>query len=274
MTTDQTAGALESGYIEGAGAPLYATFHGADDAPSRAVLVYGPFGEERKCAYGNLVQMSRRLAAAGFDVLRFDYSGTGDSGGDHGAATVEDWIADGQRALEYLKTHSRATSIVALGLRLGASLILHKPAPELEGAVLWEPLTSGRVYWEEMLRRRQIRAMESGAEMAEPEDEWAAGRPADFDGFAINRQFAEGLQALDLVRDMDGSGELRILTAHISGGRTMSAPWDGLEYGDGTRRLISIRDKPFWGMPDERLPEELVEETLEFCGGERKRNRE
>ncbi|MGD8239192.1 MAG: alpha/beta hydrolase, partial [Armatimonadota bacterium] len=50
-----------------------------------AVAVCPPFAEERKCGHRVLVHAARALARAGFSVLRFDLSGTGESTGDPAA---------------------------------------------------------------------------------------------------------------------------------------------------------------------------------------------
>ena len=59
------------------------------------VLLCHPAPQEYMRSHWALRQLAARLAAAGLHVLRFDYSGTGDSAGDSSAgASLEAWRAD------------------------------------------------------------------------------------------------------------------------------------------------------------------------------------
>ena len=77
-------------------------FHAAA-APRRnvAVVMCRPLGYEALCSYRTYTQLAQTLAASGFDVLRFDYHGMGDScGGDTDDARVEAWLGSTAAAIE------------------------------------------------------------------------------------------------------------------------------------------------------------------------------
>jgi pimeloyl-ACP methyl ester carboxylesterase len=88
------------------------------------------------------------LARAGFHVLRFDYLGTGDSSGEVEDASVAQWIADINRAVEELSRSFDMHDISLIGLRLGATLAAHAAAEggRVSRLVLWEPVIDGREY--------------------------------------------------------------------------------------------------------------------------------
>ncbi|MDE2122022.1 MAG: alpha/beta hydrolase, partial [Betaproteobacteria bacterium] len=58
------------------------------------VLICNPFGQEAIRAHRFLRVLSERLSASGFDVLRFDYFGTGDSAGTEAEADLDTWVRD------------------------------------------------------------------------------------------------------------------------------------------------------------------------------------
>src|SRR5262245_59586721 len=74
--------------------PLYAMAHRCDSTPKGVVVAIGPFAEEKKAAQRALVAASRAFAEAGYDVLRFDLRGTGDSGDTFVHADIASWLND------------------------------------------------------------------------------------------------------------------------------------------------------------------------------------
>jgi pimeloyl-ACP methyl ester carboxylesterase len=94
----------------------------------------------------------RRLASTlvreGFHVLRFDWSGTGDSWGETADGTLETWLEDVAIAAQELRDASAASSVSIVGMRLGATLAALACAEGLavDRLVLWEPVVSGPRY--------------------------------------------------------------------------------------------------------------------------------
>ena len=62
-----------------------------------------PFAEEMNKARRMAALQSRALAAAGFDVLQIDLLGCGDSSGDFGDATWNDWVNDVVHGCRWLR---------------------------------------------------------------------------------------------------------------------------------------------------------------------------
>ena len=104
---------------------------------------------------------ARRLAASGWEVFRFDWRGSGESGGEPGVATIDGWDADVKQVCEWAAERAPIPTVL-MGLR-GGSLIASRAFQRGLGAVLalWEPPSSGSVYLAEALRRKRAMAYAS-----------------------------------------------------------------------------------------------------------------
>ncbi len=68
-----------------------------------AVVYVHPFAEEMNKSRRMAALQSRALAAAGFAVLQIDLLGCGDSSGDFGDASWDEWIDDVLLAVRWLR---------------------------------------------------------------------------------------------------------------------------------------------------------------------------
>jgi pimeloyl-ACP methyl ester carboxylesterase len=103
-------------------------------------------------AHATIRQLARALSSAGFHALRFDYYGTGDSGGDETEVGHEQWLADVATAVDELKEISQLSHVDLVGLRYGAALAAGaaKGREDIDRLVLWEPVVDGRAYLSEL----------------------------------------------------------------------------------------------------------------------------
>ena len=104
------------------------------------------------------VSLSRKLAAAGHLVLRFDLSGIGDSEQRNDRlSTIESSLADIREALDFLATSGQASRFVLIGLCSGADhAVLYAPSdPRVVGLVLMDPTIppTARYYAHYILQR-------------------------------------------------------------------------------------------------------------------------
>jgi uncharacterized protein len=152
-------------YFGSAGHELFGCFHEPSQKAMRrcAVLICQPVGHEYINSHRALRQLAVRLAGAGFPVLRFDYSGCGDSYGEAEESNITRWLEDIATAVAELRALSGTYPVCAIGLRLGGTLavLAGSRCRDLESLVLWEPVVNGRTYLrelrslqEEMLRFR------------------------------------------------------------------------------------------------------------------------
>jgi len=139
----------------------------------------------------------RRLALAlvrqGFHVLRFDYYGTGDSGGDPREGNLSEWRANIVAAANDLRECSGVQRLSLVGFRLGAALAASAPL-DVANLLLWEPVISGSHYLEELrdLHRRQFTSL------LFPPPVPPTGSGGDLLGLPLAPQVETELRALDL----------------------------------------------------------------------------
>jgi pimeloyl-ACP methyl ester carboxylesterase len=139
-------------------------------------------------AHRALRQLAARLAKEGTAVLRFDYTGAGDSAGDNEAGDVETWLGDVGAAVDEARRGAGVSRVTLLGLRFGATLAALAAAArdDVERLVLWEPVEQGASYLEagraEQLAWADLYASWrrlSRAEVEDPGDEILGTRVTD-----------------------------------------------------------------------------------------------
>ena len=89
-------------------------------AGKRAAILCYPWGAEYLHAHRTLRQLALKLSSAGFHTLRFDFYGTGDSGGEPTDVDLAGWEADLETAIEELTEITGLSKVTLIGLRLGA----------------------------------------------------------------------------------------------------------------------------------------------------------
>jgi amino acid adenylation domain-containing protein len=142
----------------GADRSLYGVLHHQGDAEAdMAALLCGAVGQEAVRSRFVLKQLARTLARQGVPTLSFDYFGCGDSLGESSEASATRWQEDIVDAAEELRQRTRATRVVALGVRLGA-LLLCRAASQIAAArlVLWDPVRNGADHFAELRRQQRV----------------------------------------------------------------------------------------------------------------------
>ena len=131
---------------------LYGAFSPAEGASRRhAVLVCNPLAHEAYKAHFVLRRLVEQLTDAGFDVLRFDYSGSGDSWGD--LADVPQLKLDINDALVELRELASADTISVVAPRFAAALVVGQDLANLtpgDHLVLWDPILDGDRYADDL----------------------------------------------------------------------------------------------------------------------------
>jgi pimeloyl-ACP methyl ester carboxylesterase len=192
-------------FLDFEGSQVYTVTHGAQGSRRGAVLLCGPLGVERERAYPTLVRWARMLAARGFEVLRFDYRGNGESSGNFEDMTPARWREDVEFCAGRLAAATNGAALVLQGVRFGAL-----PAAELfasgvgDALLLWAPPVSAEALLRDSLRHNLIaqRAelpdkLPSGREQLIAELE--AGELVNVDGYFLTRAMWEGAQGKTLV---------------------------------------------------------------------------
>jgi pimeloyl-ACP methyl ester carboxylesterase len=130
--------------------------------PAGAVLCY-PFLQEYFRSHRAFLRFATQLAGKGWHVLRFDYSGCGDSYGD-GPSGPDEWAQNVRVASLELRERAGAIRLALIGLRLGASLAASVAASvqPLHQLVLWD-LVNGPDYLRELGEFRHAATLSPGA---------------------------------------------------------------------------------------------------------------
>lgn len=121
----------------------YAPPDGAQHVRSPAVLICGSLGHEYPRAHRNLQQLAVQLAQRGCHVLRFDYSGCGNSEEACEGGSVDAWCQEIEGAVAELQRLSEQDQLAFVGVRVGAALGAQTPTRLWKRMVLWDPVCDG-----------------------------------------------------------------------------------------------------------------------------------
>jgi alpha-beta hydrolase superfamily lysophospholipase len=142
-------------FIAAGDRPLFVWHHAPPPQFRRraAIVLCPPLGYEYMSAYQTWRILAERLAALGFDALRVDYDGTGNSYGDQeDPDRVGAWVRSIDAALSEARRLSESDAVALIGLRAGALLALDAAAATggVERLVLWAPFPTGRAHVREL----------------------------------------------------------------------------------------------------------------------------
>jgi uncharacterized protein len=121
----------------------------------RAVVICPPLGQEYLRAHRSSRLLAQQLADTGHDVLRFDYYGTGDSGGDTSEITLDGMAQDAVEAVAEVADLAGARRVTLIGMRLGCLVAARVLAAggrlRPDRVVLWDPVRSGADWLREVV---------------------------------------------------------------------------------------------------------------------------
>lgn len=170
--------------------PLFGIYHSAKGNERGAgVVLCPPMGQDYMRSHRALRQLALQLTKVGFHVLRFDFSGIGDSAGDNTVATLQGWQDDVATAIEELKDTAGIKTVSLVGLRIGASVacLASRQRDDVDGLVLWDPVVSGPEFVEELVA------------LADTPGRAPADQTVGITGFALTPQFRRDLLGIDLA---------------------------------------------------------------------------
>jgi exosortase A-associated hydrolase 2 len=226
-------------------------YHGPRAGLRAALLYVHPFADEMNKTHRMAAMQARKLSEAGYGVLQIDLAGCGDSSGDFGDATWQDWVDDVVMAGQWLRALSDAP-LWLWGLRAGC-LLFAAAAPSLgcDGRFLfWRPAGSGRLL-QQFFRLRTAGDKIAGKDTAATaalRQALGRGETVDIAGYRLGPGLALGLEHASLSPP-GGSSSLRFLKCLEGSSRpeatlspaneTMLAQWRGAARAARSRRAQS-----------------------------------
>ena len=119
------------------GETLVGVLHKTTQTSRGALLFLHGWSGYRTGPHQMLTRAARHFGALGFDSLRFDFAGRGDSEGDTEMATLATMRDDTFCALEQLKKRTDGEKIVAVGLCSGCEIAVAAASENWDGIALW-----------------------------------------------------------------------------------------------------------------------------------------
>ncbi len=196
-------------YFGNSAEPLFGVHHEAKGTrrQNECVVLCPPIGTEFLRSYRAFRQLASMLAREGYDVLRFDYFGTGDSAGDCLQGSIERWKSDIKTAMDELRELSGVANVSLVGLRFGATLAsLVAQEERLSKLVLWEPVIDGEEYLQDRIATNSIYETEIDHDEV-VRKALEANETVGIMGFAWSAEFREDVKtlSLDSFRDVNSA---------------------------------------------------------------------
>jgi exosortase A-associated hydrolase 2 len=235
------------------GERIFAAHYRSAQHTSRAVVMCHPMGEEKLWAHRVFVSFARDLASIGFDVLRFDFRGEGDSDRAFEHADFETRIGDTCLAVDTVRElNPAATEVTLLGLRLGASVAAAAAARRSDVArlILWDPVVDGAAYMQTVLRANLMFQMALHRKVIENRDALVARlarrESVNIDGYELTEplyQQVSGFHLADVLMQFSGM----TLIVQVNQGEAQVKPeLANLAETNDRCRVEAVQEEPFW----------------------------
>ena len=228
---------------------LFGLRHPAEVMPQGGILLCASLLQEGIRCQRALWSLGQALAAQGIEAMRFDWHGSGDSGGDSVDMELPGLVSDIATANEFFKRTQGLARTRLLGLRSSAvPLLLHAASsPTPVDLVLWAPVLDGYALVATWQAQHRCQLQSAGRFLKPP----LAVDANELLGFVVNPTLIEALEkfASDQVILPAGS---RVLLVQWRA----SASTDEFIRKQGRAGLIvetlqlEIGDEPDWDNPD------------------------
>ncbi len=253
----------QPGFFQRGGVSLFAVRHApAGTARPLGFVMSHPFGEEKLWSHRVFVSFARELASQGYPVLRFDYAGSGDSGGSLGTASVDTHIADLEAAVLHLADKCPALrSIGLVGLRFGAT-IAALTAERASGRIselltnaplaLWDPVLDGEAWLGELLRSHLSTQMAVYGRVVENRDSLreriGRGECVNLDGYELAAPLYDSCNRKDLLNSAPKTHGGLALVMQIAASETQKnrTDLDALSSAYPRGQFKRCIEEPFW----------------------------
>lgn len=265
-----------------AGRILISHFVPAEPSPERhALLCIPPFADEMNKSRHMLSLLARTLVGQSIECCLVDLFGTGDSEGDFGKASWQDWCNDVVAASTWLQQRG-VSNISMLGLRSGALLaadLIQRQALSINTLVLWQPVVDGEVFLNQFLRLRLAAQMLGEKREASSTEalrySLSQSESVEVAGYMLSADLAQSLNALKLI-DLDIPHLKQVCWLELTTRQDASlrpASRAVLEHWQAqSARLTSavIEGPAFWTTSEITQVPELIQATVDCLLGDRR----
>lgn len=162
------------------------------------VVLIHSLGEEYVKFHRALRQLAVLLSQAGFSVLRFDLSCSGDSWGGCEEGEVDLWLQDIEDAVCELQRSHDPRRLCLIGLRLGGALAVRAGMDrgDVDTLVLWDPVVDGKAYLSELA---SLHASMLSYAHVKPDPSPAGGEYSEILGHPLSTTTRTSVAAVDLL---------------------------------------------------------------------------
>jgi len=240
-------------FLERDGERLFAVHHRPAAPRHRAAVICHPLAEEKLWSHRVLVSFARELASAGFDVLRFDFRGEGDSDRRFEDADLETRVSDAAFAIETLRRLAPgATDLTLVGLRLGASVAAAAVSrrTDVSRLILWDPVVDGSAYMQNFLRLNLMAQMAAHRRVVEDREALTArirgGGSINIEGYALTAPLFEQVSLFRLADALTSFDGETLLVQIDAADAPLKPELAALASAHPRRLVAQVREEPFW----------------------------
>jgi alpha-beta hydrolase superfamily lysophospholipase len=257
------------------GEPIFAFFHDAQEPAELAVLICPPFGEEDMSSYRSRREWASALAGNGFAALRFDFPGSGDSGGGpRDAERVRVWTEAVDASARWLSETTGARRIVALGIGLGGAIAYRALAlgAPIDDLVLWGASARGSRHVRELRAFSLMAAPQLEQDAASALEEEASDGSLEVSGYVLSAETQRELSELDLSQLDCRLDDARVLLLERDGRAVDTRLRETIERG-GAELTVGAGDgyasMMMAGLPNAVSADAVLETVTSWLGEER-----
>ncbi|MHC4737927.1 MAG: serine aminopeptidase domain-containing protein [Planctomycetota bacterium] len=220
-----------------------------------------PLFDERKCAHRFSFQLNKAFEKNNLQLKRFDYRGTGESGGRFCDVTMDSLRND-------LDAVINSDRFCLIGTRFGAAVAFdfcHRSDSAVHALILIEPVVNGQNYAEYLFRKQHLKDMMTGngSESAHEDGFF------NLEGYKTSNKFIEQIRQFHLNKVTDRIKVEAVFIIQISASSRINAEYDllaGHLKESGISACVEVFNLPvFW----ERIPDDdytaISEKIVEWC---------
>lgn len=239
--------------------------------PRGSILFVHPFAEELNKSRRMVALAAQAFAAKGWLVLQLDLRGCGDSSGDFGDASWQDWVDDLAAGWDWLRGQGEGPRVLWT-LRAGSLLAADwlRTSAERPALLMWQPVADGRQHLTQFLRLKAAGEMLADADakhaMSRLRAQLQAGESVEVAGYTLSAALAGGLDAAALRLPSGYAAPVALLEAgsQPEPSPALSLLADRLGKAGVPVRAEAVAGPAFWQTQEIEIAPGLIEGSLQI----------